>query len=398
MKFMDHLSLLKTLLLVSFTCAIGCAGCTAETNLEETNLPDLVYADDLQAAIDQVMIDYPEHELGISAAVSVPGYKTWTGVSGYSRPGVPITGDMLFDVASIQKNFEAALVLKLVEDGVLSLDDPIAKYLPTYPNIQGQITLRQLLNHTSGIFNVFEHPDFPWVRTGIDYAREWHTEDVISNFVSGPYGSPGHVQHYSSTNYLLITDVIEAATGSTVPDEIERYFLEPMQLENTYISMGDPPPIKYPIAHPWVDIDRDGTLEDLYGIPRTWIATLTHPVIFSTPNDLVRWLDALYHEGTVLSPESLAEMLAIPENIERDPEGGLYGLGTIDFIDRLGMHTQGHSGSSLGYCGLALYLPEYGVSLAILINTGESPADLSGNMLGDTWSGFKAVIRENQGK
>jgi len=91
---------------------------------------------------------------------------------------------------------------------------------------------------------------------------------------------------------MLITDVIEAAIGSTVLDEIERYFLEPMQLENTFISMGEPPPAKYPAAHPWVYIDRDGTLEDLYGIPPAWIATLTHPVMFSNPADLVRWLQA----------------------------------------------------------------------------------------------------------
>jgi len=386
------------LLLIGIISAFGCLGCTVETSPEVPSLPELLYTDDFQAVIDKVLLDYPEHELGISAAVSVPGYRTWTGVSGYSQPGVPISEDMLFDVASIQKNFEAALVLKLVEDGVLFLDDSIAKYLPSYPNVDGQITLRQLLNHTSGLFNVFEHPDFPWVKTGVDYAKEWPTEEVINNFVRDPYGPPGYVQHYSSTNYLLITDVIEAATGSTVPDEIDRYFLEPMQLENTLISMGEPPPAKYPVAHPWVDIDRDGTLEDLSGIPRTWIATLTHPVMFSNPDDLVHWLQALYYEGSVLSSDSLTEMLTIPENTVLDPEGGLYGLGTIDFIDRLGMHTQGHSGSSLGYCGLALYLPEYGVSLAILINTGESPAELAGYMLGDTWSGFKAVIQENQEK
>lgn len=80
---------------------------------------------------------------------------------------------MLFEVGSVQKNFEAALVLKLVEDDVLSFDDPISMYLPTYPNVNGEITIRQLLNHTSGVFNVFEHPDFPWVGSDVDYSIEW---------------------------------------------------------------------------------------------------------------------------------------------------------------------------------------------------------------------------------
>lgn len=396
MKVMDEWKLLKCLLLVVFTCVYSSAACIPNINNEDASLPVLPYASEFQAAIDQVLIKYPDHDLGISASVSVPGYRTWTGVSGSSQPGDPITANMLFNVGSVAKNFEAALVLKLVEDGVLSLDDPVEKYLPPYKYVDGKITLRQLLDHSSGIFNVFEHPDFPWVRTDVDYARQWQPEEVFNHFVLEPYGPPGYAQHYSSTNYLLVTEIIEAATRSTVPEEIERYFTGPMQLEHTYVSMGSPPPAQFSVAHPWVDINRDGILEDLYGIPLTWSASLTHPVMFSTPDDLVQWLNALYRDGTVLNSGSLAEMLSIPEISMRDPEGGLYGLGTIDFIDRLGMHTQGHSGSSLGYCALAFYLPEYGVSLAILINTGESPAELAGYMLGDSWSGFKAVIRENQ--
>lgn len=116
---------------------------------------------------------HTEYDLGISAAVLVPGYRTWTGASGYSHRSVPIADDMLFEVGSVQKNFEAALVLKLVEDDVLSFDDPISMYLPTYPNVNGEITIRQLLNHTSGVFNVFEHPDFPWVGSDVDYSIEW---------------------------------------------------------------------------------------------------------------------------------------------------------------------------------------------------------------------------------
>ena len=164
----------------------------------------------------------------------------------------------------------------------------LANYPPDYSNVDGKITIRQLLNHTSGLFNVFEHPDFPWVGAGVDYSRSWKVEEVFNQFVLEPYGPPGHTQHYSSTNYLLLTAIIEEATGNSVPIEIERRFLKPMQLEQTFVSMGEPPPTSYAVAHPWVDTDRDGDLDDLYGIPLTWKATLTHPVIFSTPNDLAR--------------------------------------------------------------------------------------------------------------
>jgi D-alanyl-D-alanine carboxypeptidase len=374
--------LLKRLFLISAICAIGNASCNTNISYEDDNFPELSFAHDLQEAIDQVLLAYPDYDLGISAAVIMPGHRTWTGVSGYSHQNVPISADMLFVVGSIVKNFEAALVLKLAEDEMLTLDDPISKYLPTYPNVDGKTTIRQLLNHTSGVFNVFEHPDFPWVGTDVDYSKEWKEEEVFNTFVLEPYGPPGYAQHYASTNYLLITTIIEEATGSTVPDELERNFLKPMKMENTFVSMGEQPPTQYSVAHPWVDIDL--------------IASLSHPVMFSTPKDLVHWIHSLYYEGAVISPNSLAEMLTYPETTLRDPDGDVFGLGVVDYTDRLGTQVFGHLGSSLGYTAAALYLPEYDISVAWLINTGQSPMELSGYMMFDTWSALSDVIMLNQ--
>ncbi len=388
------MSEIKRITIFWLICIISVAGNVSCSG--ETSLPELSYAPELQEAIDQVLLAYSEYHLGVSAAIIVPGFQTWAGASGYSHQGIPITTDMLFDIGSVEKNFEAGLVLKLVEDERLSLDDPIAKYLPSYPNVDGNITIRQLLNHTSGVFNVFEHPDFPWVGPDVDYSKAWTEEEVFNNFVLDSYGPPGYAQHYSSTNYLLITAIIEEVTGTSVPHGIERYFLDPMKLEHTFISMGEPPPAKYAVAHPWVDIDLDGTLDDLYGIPLTWIATLTHPVMFSTPQDQAYWMHALYHEKSVLSPESLVEMLTFPETTLSNPDGGKYGLGVIDFTDILRTHVIGHGGSALGYSAAALYMPEYGISVAWLINTGESPWQLAGQMMGDIWAALSDVIVENQ--
>lgn len=379
------------ILLIGFICVIGNASCN-----EKHFLSKLPYSKELQEAIDHVLLAYPDYDLGVSAAIIVPGYETWIGVSGYSQPNIPITKDMLFDIGSIAKNFEAALVLELVEEDLLSLEDPISKYLPGYPNIDGNISIRQLLNHTSGVFNVFEHPDFPWVGPNVDYSKAWTEEEVLHNFVLDPYGPPGYAQHYSSTNYLLITKIIEEVTGRTVPDEIRRYFLDPMKLDHTFVSMGEQPPVEYTVAHPWVDIDLDGRLDDLEGIPLTWKATLTHPVMFSTAQDLVSWMNALYHEDGVISANLLVEMLTYPKTTLRDPDGGKYGLGVIDFTDILGTHVIGHGGSSLGYSAAALYLPEYGTSVVWLINTGESPPELAGQMMGHFWSSISDVIVQNQ--
>lgn len=370
----------------------SCVSRGQEENVTGSALP---FAGDLQNAIDQVLAQNPDYDLGISATAVLPDHSVWRGASGNSQPNVPITTEMLFNAGSIQKNFEAALVLTLVEEGILSLDDPVSKYLPAYRNVDGSITVRQLLNHTSGIFNVFEHPDFPWVKTGVDYSKSWEIEEVFNSYVSEPYGPPGFAQHYSSTNYLLITAIIEEVTGSSVPIEIKKRFLEPMKLDHTFISMGGLPSEEFIVAHPWVDIDQDGVLEDFDGIPQTWIVSLTHPVMFSTPYDLATWIQALYQDKTILQPDSLQEMLTFPEVQQPDPEGGKYGLGVVDYSDILGVKALGHGGSALGYSAAALYLPEYRLSVTWMINTGESPYELASQMMGQTWSALLEVFEEN---
>jgi len=267
--------------------------------------------------------------------------------------------------------------------------------LPEHGNVDRRITVRQLLNHSSGVFNVFEHPDFPWLVPNVDYGRVWQLEEVLDLFVREPYGPPGYAQHYSSTNYLLLTAIIEQTVGASVPNEVERLFLEPLELDNTFMSMGELPPSSFSVVHPWVDVDFDKNLEDLSGKPQTWIATMTHPALYATPEDMARWMQALYHEQRVLSEQSLREMLTIPETTVPDPEGGRYGLGVVDFSEILGRQAFGHGGSSLGYSAAALYLPEYGLSVAWSINTGQSPHRLADKLMQSTWSNLSRVLLEH---
>jgi CubicO group peptidase (beta-lactamase class C family) len=105
---------------------------------------------------------------------------------------------------------------------------------------------------------------------------------------------------------------------------------------------------------------------------------------------------ALYHEKSVIRPNSLVEMLNIPETVLHDPDGGKYGLGVVDYTDLLGVQAIGHGGSSLGYSAAALYLPEYGIVIVWLINTGESPSALASQMMSQSWSLISEVIIMNQ--
>ena len=359
-------------------------------------LPDLPYAGELQAALELALQEAQgSYDLGISAAAVVPGFKPWSGVTGNSRPGIPLTADMLFNVGSVAKIFEAALALKLEEQGLLDLDAPLSTWLPAHPHLDGRITVRQLLNHTSGVFNVFEHPDFPWVGPEVDYVRRWRMQEVLDRFAGEPYGPPGYAQHYSSTNYLLLTAILERAAGASVPEQVSGIFLQPLELRSSFMSMGMLPPADFAVAHPWADVDRDGRLDDLSSVPQTWIATLTHPVLYTTPLDMVRWMQALLEEQRVLSKGSLKEMLTVPEDALPDPQGGSYGLGIIDLSGVLEANAIGHGGSTLGYSAAAVYLPDLGVSLAWAVNSGESPRTLADGLMRSTWSRLSQTLFEH---
>lgn len=103
-------------------------------------------------------------------------------------------------------------------------------------------------------------------------------------------------------------------------------------------------------------------------------------------------MKALYHDRSVLEPATLEDMLTYPETRFRDPEGGIHGLGVVDYSELLGMQVIGHGGSSLGYSAAAVYLPEYGTVVAWQFNTGESPRELADVIMSDTWSSPAKVL------
>jgi D-alanyl-D-alanine carboxypeptidase len=119
-----------------------CISCSGDKNLPLDQK--------LQKVLDDRIKKYKTN--GVSAAVIFSDDKKWVGTSGISHDTVSIRPEMVFAVGSITKNFVAALTLKLAEQGILSLNDPISKWLPDYPHIDSEITIRQLLNHTSGIY------------------------------------------------------------------------------------------------------------------------------------------------------------------------------------------------------------------------------------------------------
>ena len=316
----------------------------------------------LDSAIDR------HNGIGVSAAVIVPGRMPWLGVSGVSHESTSITPDMIFGAGSTTKSFMAALILQLVEEKQLSLEDPIGKYLPSYPNISGSVTIHQLLNHTSGIYNVTEHSSF-WDTILWNRMKSWSPEEILQNFVSTPYFSPGEGWHYSNTNYILLGMLAEAVTGSKVSSELRNRFLTPLGLTRTFLEIEEQ--ITGTVAHRWYDFYGDGTPDDISFLIRTseFSAYWTAGAMFSTAEDLAKWAQALFG-GSVLKQSSLDQMLTFHSPTPGEPQMAGYGLGALKYAPEVVAQetAYGHGGWVIGYQTVLAYLPDYDVTISIIIN------------------------------
>ena len=330
----------------------------------------------LQAAMEESIKN--SGAIGVSSAVVFPAGGMWAGTAGASHAGVPLTTDMLFGIASVQKNLQAALALKLIEEGAIGLHDPLRKWLPPTPAIDGAITIRQLLNLTSGIKNFVGNPKSPF-RIGyvnIDFEHTWTWQEIQDVFIDEPSFPPGTRCEYSSTNYIVLKQIIEKAARSKQWKLAEDRLLKPNRLDHTWVDFSRPFPERMRVAHGWFDTNGDGPPEDISGNSLNWIASLSPMLVYSTPSDISKWMHALYHRKAVLKAETLKAMLDFGGPVQGEPLMKGYGLGVVDI--NLGaimpqwahVRIYGHLGSGFGYMTFAGYLPDYGVSLAIMSNRG----------------------------
>ena len=325
--------------------------------------PEQTLARDLQRALDEELEAHGG--IGASAAVLAPGLCVWEGASGVSFGTTPVTSDMLFGLGSVTKSFVATLTLRLVEEGALGLDDSLGKWLPDLPNVASTITIRQLLNHTSGVADFTKSPDWgPAILANLEHL--WSPEETITTFVGTPLFAPGAGYQYSSTNYLLVGMVIEAATGRNVAGELRNRVLTRAALAHVFFSVEEP--IVGTVAHRWEDTDGDGDLEDLSSLsPKALDSMLwTAGALYATARDVVEYSSALFG-GRLLSPGSLEQMLDWIPYVNNPALG--YGFGILIIPHFLpGVLGYGHDGTVPGFKARWVYLPEHGIHIAVLLN------------------------------
>ncbi len=227
----------------------------------------------------------------------------YTAGFGNVAPKTPMRADDHFKIASLTKTYTAAVVLQLVGEGKLSLDDTVEQRLPgLIPNGE-KITIRQLLNHTSGLSDYFDNPRFlkPYLSGNLGYY--WAPRQLVQMGVSrGRRFPPGRGYAYSNTNYVVVQLIVEKLTGRTIGAELKRRIFQPLRLRQT--SYPTKPGMPNPYAHGYKLLGNPPA-SDVTGFSPS--ASPASGAIVSTAQDVADFYRALF-SGRLLKPELLQAM------------------------------------------------------------------------------------------
>lgn len=328
---------------------------------------------DLQQALDAVV---DAGALGAQARVIADGDR-WSGTSGSATLSSdrPVPSDGRFRVGSVTKTFVSTVLLQLVAEERISLDDAVEDHLPGVVPGGGDITVRHLLNHTSGIFNYTEDGE-ALPLTGSEWLEQVRFRTYAPAELAGiatahdPYFAPGDGWYYSNTNYVLAGMIIESVTGNAYGDEVRDRIIEPLGLRHTSVP-GTRTGIRGPHAHGYVTVaDDDGERSvDVTRLNPSWAGAAGEMI--STTRDLNRFYTALFG-GELLAAEQLDAMLTtVPV------EGGAasYGLGVSRYEASCGVVLQGHNGGIHGYSTVSAHSADGRSHVTVSVTT---PGDVEG--------------------
>lgn len=306
----------------------------------------------------------------LQVAVVKEGEVVWTAGVGWADPPArrTVTVDDRYHVGSVSKLYTAAVVLRLAEEGRLSLDDPVSRFIPDIPNGE-QITVRQLLSHTSGLPNYTENMAFN-LQTVV-LGRMWSVDEVLDVIrEQAPRSAPGAGHYYSNSNYVLLGRIAEVAAGRPFADVLSDELLRPLGLTNTFLAAGDERSLSTVRGYD-VTVLGTGRLGIKLDMERFRAPLETSAFAAGTVSasaaDVARFTYSLFGGG-LLAGGSLQSMLTFVEAPDEDvPAQTGYGLGVRRLVIG-GDEMVGHTGTFPGYSNVALYSPAHGHAIAVLSN------------------------------
>jgi CubicO group peptidase (beta-lactamase class C family) len=357
---MSHLVSLRATLVALAAVSIGASTATAQANRAA-----------LIARLDSIAASpvAGNRAVGIVAAV-VRGNDTLL-LKSYGKAdvewNVPMPTDAMFEVGSIAKQFTAAAILQLRDAGKLSLDDDITKWLPDFDTRGNKVPLRRLLDHTSGIHDLTETPEFRSLVSNRVFPRD-SAYALIKRY---PFDFPtGQAQLYSNSGFWLLGLVVEKASGMTYEDYIEKKIFEPLGMSRSmYCNSYENVPRR---AHGYGI--QGGQIYRAPTTVHTW--PFSAGALCSTAGDMVTWLKAL-HSGKVLSAKSYAEMTT-PSKLN-EWATLRYGMGVGVGKDIHGLNAFEHGGILAGFRTQATWYPDAQAAVVVLVNnTGNlDPQDVA---------------------
>lgn len=321
--------------------------------------PDRLLQQDINRLLDQT---YAQDAPGVTVIVTRHGKTIYSGARGLANVErkQPLAPDSILRYASISKQFTAAMVLKLAQEGAVVLDAPATQYLPPCAAAQG-VTVRQLLNHTSGIHS---YTDIPGAMSAESSSRVWTTDGLMALFCNlRPVSTPGTRYQYSNSGYVLLGAIIERTTGMSWHDAVVTRLVMPLKLDSIRWG-GEEPNAR--VAQTYTR-SAGGVVETAQPVDTSFPHAAGSLV--GTAGDLARWNDDLHH-GRVINQTLYGEMISrtkLADNTVSD-----YGFGLEnEVLD--GVPVIGHSGGIMGGVTDSLYVPSQDLFVAVLANT-DAPA------------------------
>lgn len=313
----------------------------------------------LQAAIDSIALAPIRAGTAAGMSIAVVRGEDPILMRGYGSAdlefAVPMPDRAIYEIGSLTKQFTAAAILQLVEQGLVRLDADITDYLPDYPTRGVRISIRRLLDHTSGIPNFTGLPDID-----VLMRQKLPPDSIVAAFKDLPLDfQPGDGQSYSNSGYFLLGLVIEQVSGQSYADYVSNnLFRRAGMTDSRYCSENA---VMRRRAHGYA-VDSTGFVRAAY-LDHTW--PFSAGSLCSTVEDLVAWTRALHHGG-ILGPAALREMTT-PDTLN-DGTRLRYakGLSVTEFNGHLAI---AHMGGINGFMSQLSYFPEADLTIAVLVNT-----------------------------
>lgn len=311
--------------------------------------------------LDQYFSFLEEHGFTGSVLIAQDGEIIYSGAYGYAdiAQEIPNTVQTVFDIASLSKQFTAVAILRLVDEGQLSVDDTLGELFDNVSDDKADITIHQLLTHSSGLPSYVYDGDFTEI--GRDEAIKRALEANLEH-------APGTQYLYSDTGYGLLAIIIENTTGQSFQSYLHEHLFGPAGMEHTGFY-NEPHWANEPVAHAYFNDETYGSAAER---PGPYWGILGFGGVLTTVEDLYLWHQAL-SENLIISPES-TELMFTPY-IEEDSDGESYygyGWGIIDIEDAGIGHVIWHSGAADAHNSIMANLVDHNMQIIMLSNRIDS--------------------------